>query len=214
MTSLTLTSLIIITAILHIWGEYSGPVQLIYIFKPLTTSLIIVLAAISQPPLLKRYKNIIIVGLIFSLGGDILLMIPRDLFVFGLISFLIAHLIYIYAFSREYPIHFKILPFFIAMVYGIGFFIILSPGLGDMRIPVAGYILVILTMGYTAWDQWQHNHSQWALLAFVGALLFVISDSVLAFDKFYQPFLFARGLSLSTYFTAQWLIARSIVRTL
>jgi uncharacterized membrane protein YhhN len=212
MSNLILTALIIITALLHIWGEYSGPDLLIYIFKPLTTSLIIMIAALAKHPILKRYKIAVIVGLIFSLGGDILLMLPLDLFVFGLASFLIAHLIYIYAFTIEHRLRLKILPIFLAMIYGFGIFSILSPGLGDMRIPVAGYILVILSMGYASWNLWQQIRSRWALLAFVGALFFVLSDSVLAFNKFYQPFVAARGLSLTTYFTAQWLIARSIIR--
>ncbi|MBE9523470.1 MAG: lysoplasmalogenase [Chloroflexi bacterium] len=212
MSYLTLTALIIITAILHIWGEYSGPDILIYIFKPLTTSLIIMLAVLAKHPVFKRYKIAIIVGLIFSLGGDIILMLPRDLFVFGLASFLIAHLIYIYAFTMEHRLQMKILPIFLAIIYGFGVFSILAPGLGEMRIPVAFYILVILLMGYAAWNLWQQIRNRWALLAFVGALFFVLSDSVLAFNKFYQPFLAARGLSLTTYFTAQWLIARSIVR--
>ena len=212
MSNLTLTALIIITAILHIWGEYSGPDILIYIFKPLTTSLIILLAVLAKHPVFKRYKIAIILGLIFSLGGDILLMLPFDLFVFGLASFLIAHLIYVYSFSIEYHFRLKVLPIILSLVYGFGVFRILSPGLGDMRIPVAVYILVIMSMGYTAWNQWQHVRSRWALMAFIGALFFVLSDSVLAFNKFYQPFAIARGLSLTTYFTAQWLIARSIIR--
>ena len=146
------------------------------------------------------------------MGGDILLMLPYDLFVFGLISFLIAHLIYIYAFTKGHPWRLAWLPALLALSYGAGFYMILAPGLGDMSIPVAVYVLVILTMGYTAWNQWDQTRSNWALLAFIGALFFVLSDSILAFNKFYLPFLAARGLTLTTYFTAQWLIARSIAR--
>jgi uncharacterized membrane protein YhhN len=213
MSMLTLSALIIISAIIHIWGEYNGPVLLVYIFKPLTTSLIITLAALAKHPLTKRYKYAVIAGLIFSLGGDILLMLPFDLFVFGLISFLIAQLIYIYAFTQEHPCRLAWLPTTLAVAYGVGVYLILAPGLEDMSIPVAVYILVILVMGYTAWNQWHQTRSRWAFLAFIGALVFILSDSLLAFNKFYQPFLAARGLTLTTYFTAQWLIARSITRT-
>jgi uncharacterized membrane protein YhhN len=213
MSMLTLSALIIISAIIHIWGEYNGPVLLIYIFKPLTTSLIIMLAARAEHPLPKRYKYTVIAGLIFSLGGDILLMLPYDLFVFGLISFLIAQLIYIYAFTQEHAWRLAWIPTLLAMAYGVGVYMILAPGLGDMSIPVAVYVVVILAMGYTAWNQWHQTRRRWALLAFIGALLFVLSDSLLAFNKFYQPFVAARGLTMTTYFTAQWLIARSITRS-
>ena len=49
-----------------------------------------------------------------------------------------------------------------------------------------------------------------ALLAFFGAVLFIISDSILALNRFREPFAVARVLNLSTYFAAQWLIAFSI----
>lgn len=212
MSILTLTALIIITAMIHIWGEYNGPDLLIYIFKPLTTSLIITLAALANHPIPKRYKIAVLIGLIFSLGGDVLLMLPYDLFIFGLVSFLIAHLIYIYAFTKGHPWRLAWLPALLALAYGIGIYWILAPGLGDMSIPVAVYVLVILTMAYTAWNQWNQERNHWALLALIGALVFVLSDSILAFNKFYLPFTAARGLTLTTYFTAQWLLARSITQ--
>lgn len=214
MSILTLTILIIISVSIHIWGEYNGPDLLIYVFKPLTTLLIITTAVLEKKSIIKSYKALVIIGLIFSLGGDILLMLPYDLFVFGLISFLIAQLIYIYAFSRENPWQLSWLPIFTAIVYGVGIYFILAPGLGDLRFPVAIYLLVIQTMGYTAWNQWNQTRSHWALMAFIGALIFIFSDSILAVNKFSQPFAAARGLTLTTYFTAQWLIARSIGRKL
>jgi len=212
MSTLTLTALIIVSAMIHIWGEYNGPDLLIYVFKPLTMVLIITLATLDKNPIVKRYKFLVIAGLIFSLGGDILLMLPYDLFVFGLVSFLIAQLIYTYAFTVEIPWRLVWLPALLVLAYGAGIYLILASGLEDMRIPVVFYLLVILTMGYTAWNQWNQSRSHWALLAFIGAFIFILSDSILAFNKFYQPFLAARGLTLITYFTAQWLIARSITR--
>lgn len=212
MSTVILTLLVIISAAIHMWAEYNGPPIQIYIFKPLTTSLIIALAALAKPSINKRYKILIIIGLIFSLGGDILLMLPFDLFVPGLISFLIAHLVYIYAFKGDRPWRFAWLPTLVSFLYGAGIFTILAPGLGDMTIPVIAYIIVILTMAYLAWDQWDQNRDRWALLALIGALFFVVSDSILAINKFRFPFLAGRGLNLSAYFAAQWLIARSIFK--
>ena len=78
-----------------------------------------------------------------------------------------------------------------------------------MAIPVAAYIVVIMVMAWQAWDQWDDVRARWALLAFIGALLFVISDTILAFNKFGESFVAARALTLSTYFSAQWLISNS-----
>ncbi len=213
MSTIILTACIIISALFHLWAEYNGPPIQIYIFKPLTTSLILVLAALAKPFKSRRYKIIVLIGLVFSLGGDVLLMLPYDLFVFGLVSFLIAHILYIYAFKGERPWRLVRLPALAFLVYGVIIFALLAPGLGNMTLPVIAYILIILMMAYTAWDQWDHARDNRALLAYIGALLFVVSDTILAINKFRFPFLAGRALNLSTYFAAQWLIARSIHRT-
>ena len=174
MTRLILTILAIISASIHMWGEYQGPDYLIFIFKPLTMVFIILIAVLAKDPPNKRYKIAIIAGLVFSMIGDVLLSLP--------------------------------IPF---AVYGILIFVILLPGLNTMTLPVAAYVIVIMVMAWQAWDQWDDKRTQWALLAFIGAVLFVVSDSLLAINKFGEPFLAARALTLTTYFSAQWLIANS-----
>ena len=62
-----------------------------------------------------------------------------------------------------------------------------------MAIPVAFYVIVTLTMAWQTWDQWDQVRARWALLAFIGALLFVISDSILALNRFGEPFATARA---------------------
>ena len=209
MTRLILTFLAIISASIHIWGEYHGPDILIYIFKPLTMVLIITIALLAKDPPSKKYKFVIIAGLLFSMAGDIFLMLPVDLFIAGLVSFLIAQLIYTYAFRSGRPFRFKLLAILPFALYGVIIFVFLFPGLNGMMVPVAAYILVILVMAWQAWDQWDDKQAKWALLAFVGAVLFVISDTILAYNKFREPFLAARALTLITYFSAQWLISNS-----
>ena len=88
-------------------------------------------------------------------------------------------------------------------------YIFLLYGLNEMAIPVAFYDIMILTMAWQAWDQWDQLRTRWALLAFIGALLFVLSDSILALNRFGEPFAASRALTLSTYYSAQWLIANS-----
>lgn len=210
MSTIILTVLAISSALIHLWAEYYGPPIQIYFFKPLTMVLIISIAMLAKNPPSRRYKVAITAGLLFSLVGDIFLMLPMDMFIAGLISFLIAQLIYIFAFSSGRTYRFRILAIFPFAVYAVLIYAFLLPGLDGMLVPVAVYILVIMTMAWQAWNQWEQERSKWALLAFIGALLFVISDSSLAINRFMEPFTAARALTLSTYYSAQWLIARSI----
>jgi uncharacterized membrane protein YhhN len=210
---MTLTILIVLSAGLHLKAQYLGPQYQVYIFNPLTMIFIIALAVLSpgvekNPP----YKRAIIAGLVFSLVGDILLMLPQDLFIPGLVSFLIAQIIYTYAFLRGRKVvinSLSILPFGIV---GLLIFIFLAPGLGEMTVPVIVYMVVILVMGWQAWEQWNARRERWARMAFIGAVFFILSDTFLAIDKFRTPFDAAAALTLTTYTTAQYLIAISTRR--
>jgi uncharacterized membrane protein YhhN len=95
-------------------------------------------------------------------------------------------------------------------MYGIFIFSILSPHLGQMKLPVLVYMVVILVMAWQAWERWSQTGQSGALLAFLGAVLFLISDSALAVKRFGGRYKSAPALILSTYFAAQWLIARSV----
>lgn len=213
MASLSLT--ILVTSIIHIRAEYKGPQVQKYLFKPLTTGLIILLAILANAEVASPYKPLIIIGLLFSLSGDIFLMLPSDRFIAGLISFLIAHLLYISAFVIDagFASALWAIPFF---AYGLAIYSLLAPHVGRMKVPVIVYMLVISTMAWQAAGRWhggsggQMNGQTQTLLAFAGAILFVISDSVLALNRFRKPFRIARAATMSTYYAAQWLIALSI----
>lgn len=209
---LILTLLAIPSALTHIWAEYQQPKrqQLIYIFKPLTVVFIIFIALISESTVSDTYKTLIIIGLVFCIFGDIFLMLPEKFFIYGLVSFLTGHLWYIAAFALEgeHPVNpLWLLPL---LAYGAVMLYLLWPHLGTMRGPVLFYMAVILAMGWQAVNRWAEGEMEGRLLAMIGALLFVFSDSVLALDRFRQPFRLARLLVLGTYFPAQWFIAMSI----
>ena len=197
------------SAILFVWAEYKGPPLQAYLFTPLTMVFIILIAAFKTKTSPSRYAMAVIFGLIFSMAGDIFLMLPSDRFILGLVSFLIAHVFYIVAFTHGTKIRhapWALIPF---AVYGLLIYVVLSPHLGNMKGPVAVYIVIILVMGWRAWERWSQTSEKTALFAFAGAVLFIISDSVLALNRFREPFVIARALNLSTYFAAQWLIALS-----
>lgn len=196
-------------SIAAIRSKYSGPAWLHYLSKPLTMLLIIAMALQSAWPVDTVYAKLIIIGLIFSLAGDIFLMLPSDRFIPGLVSFLIAHLCYIAAFHEGHAFFTPWWPLIPLAGYG-GFMLKwLWPHLRDMKIPVVIYMAAILVMG---WQAGLHGmmgttNSRFAL---VGALFFIASDSVLALDRFRGQFRSAQFWILSTYFIAQWCISLSV----
>lgn len=208
-----ISALIAISAILTIVGELSGIRTLIYTFKPLTMIGIIHIAILAKPVISNRYQIMIIIGLIFSMGGDILLMLPFDLFRLGLLSFLVAHIIYIIAFWKLPRRSFTWWYMVLAAIFGIIVFLYLRPYLGSMQIPVAVYVIVIMTMGWCAGERNKVLATPSGKLALIGAILFIISDSLHAVNRFVEPFSLARLYILGTYFAAQWYIARSVIQS-
>lgn len=188
-----------------------------WIAKPLATLLIaaIVWRADAAPP---GYRRAILLGMAFSCIGDIALMLPFDAFVPGLIAFLLAHLCYIVAFRAGFRAGRGLLiaAALLAVFAGINLAGLWPLLPNDLRIPVVVYVVVLALMATLALARaWTKNaatpsagtSARWAA---IGAVLFVISDSVLAWDRFGGGLPAATLCVLSTYYAAQYCIARSV----
>jgi uncharacterized membrane protein YhhN len=136
-------------------------------------------------------------------------MLPKDRFIAGLFSFLVAHLFYIAAFTLDGGHSLSPLAALPLLLYGLVMLGLLSPHLGKMRVPVMAYMLVILLMLWQASNRWLMSEIEGSGLAFAGAALFALSDSILALARFRKPWRSAQFLILVSYFSAQWLIALS-----
>lgn len=206
----TLTLLAAASAVLHVRAEYRGPRWRVYLCKPLTTALLLVLAAVPLAGGPDRYQAALTIGLILSLAGDVFLMLPGDRFMPGLASFLGAHVVYVAAFTAGVPVlgH----PLALVPFAGLAGSLLarLWPGLGARRGPVGLYVTVIVLMAWQAWSRALELGTIAAALAAAGATLFVISDAALALDRFQKPFRSARAVVMTTYVAAQWLIALSV----
>jgi uncharacterized membrane protein YhhN len=196
---------ILLSGVATIVCEEGGWRRGVYLFKPLTTILILVLALGGEPG---TYRALVCAGLAFSLAGDVFLMLPTDRFVAGLVSFLIAHLLYIAAFVTE-GVGFTwwaALPF---ALYAAVLLRVLLPRVGDgLRAPVLVYAVTLAAMAWLAAEV-AIRGVPGAEVAAVGAALFVVSDSALAVNRFVRPFRLAQTVVLLTYFAAQTLIAWS-----
>jgi uncharacterized membrane protein YhhN len=159
------------------------------------------------------WRALVVLALMFSWGGDVFLMMD-DMFVAGLASFLVAHIFYIIAYQKTGARKGKIKPLDLAAfaLYGIALIWILYPGLGGMLIPVLAYALVLLTMG--VWAYKRRGATVIASFRYVsaGVILFVLSDSLIAVNKFAFDVPGERLLVMSTYMAAQFLIVQGLLR--
>lgn len=208
--------------IIEIAAEYFKTDILRYIVKP---TLMIVLAFYfyrESKPDISSFSKKILAALVFSWGGDVLLMFP-DYFLPGLISFLIAHIFYILAFTENIHrasekrsltnIVLLALPF---LFFSSVLFSYLLPQLGEMMIPVGIYTSVITVMGITSTLRPPSIGNESYLLVLSGAVIFMLSDSTIALNKFIYngELFFARVVIMVTYLLAQYLIVRGCLKYL
>ena len=195
---------------LHIRAESRGPRWQVYLFKPLTTSLLLLLAALSPSAHGSRYQLAVALGLACSLIGDVFLMLPSDRFVPGLASFLLAHLAYVVAFTSGVPFSTDPAVALPLLAAAAPLLWLLWPRLGRLRLPVLLYTATILLMVWQAWGRSWALPTPGSALAAAGATLFMVSDALLAVNRFHHSFRSGQALIMATYVAAQALIGLSV----
>lgn len=178
----------------------------------LTTFFLLAAAVSAKTSVSPRYRWGIVAGLAFSMLGDAFLMHPGGFFLHGLSSFLAAHICYLFAMTSDSRFAGRKWPFLLWGTLGIGLMFWLLPSVPKpMRIPVILYTAAILVMASQAASRACFNPVLPALLAAVGATLFVFSDAALAIQKFHGPLEWGRVLVLGPYFIAQGCITLSAI---
>jgi len=159
------------------------------------------------------WRNMVMFALVFSWGGDVLLL-WNDLFLAGLGSFLIAHIFYIMAYHKTGAAQGTLARFDITKLAIIGAILIgvLFPHLGGLLIPVVIYAMVLLGMGLWAHKRRGATSAMSFKLVSIGAILFVVSDAVIAINKFAMDVPGERILVMSTYIAAQYLIVHGLLK--
>lgn len=176
-----------------------------YFFKPATLAALIAFAVVQDAP------SVVIIALSFSLAGDVFLMLPRDLFIFGLASFLAAHIAYFIAFrpvADEWWIPAAwLLPVGVLLVLKMG------QGAGHLFPALIAYMAAILAMVVAATSEmWESEAIDSWPYAAVGALLFMTSDALIGWNRFVRPMSGAPLAIIVTYHLAQMLLVTSFVR--
>lgn len=187
-----------------------------WVAKPLAT-LLVLAAAFAWPPITSRYRRWVAAGLVCSLCGDVLLMWPADLFVAGLLAFLAGHVCFIAAFLGDSRLGTRPLAWLACLLVAGANLALLWPSIPAVLAPaVALYALVLSGMGAQALGRaWQHAGDRLARparCAAIGGVLFMASDSLLAWNRFHGAIPLAALWVLGSYYAAVWFIARSVAQ--
>jgi alkenylglycerophosphocholine/alkenylglycerophosphoethanolamine hydrolase len=197
-----LAALAVVAAILYLAGLAFDAPTVRLLSKPVPALALAVLVLCGRRD---GYAAALTTGLTLSALGDVLLEVPGH-FVAGLATFLCAHLAYTAAFVREER-RLRIgraLPF---SLWLLGAFVWIRPGLGEMTVPVVVYMLAIGTMMWRAAARWGDHPGATAALA--GAVLFGLSDTLIAIDRFRVPLPGAPYAIILLYWAGQAGIAAS-----
>lgn len=192
------------------WAVVTERMTVRYVAKPATLAALIGVAITLDPSVSPAVRAWMVAGLVFSLGGDVFLMLDEKWFVAGLASFLVGHLSYIVAMQLAHESWAAAAVGAVVVALGVGLIgtrVVAGVASGehaDMKLPVIGYLSVISVMVISAFG----TAAPWAI---AGALLFYASDATLAWNRFLTPFRHGNLAVMVTYHLAQaslvaWLV--------
>lgn len=220
-----------LVAAVHLLGEFlmmtgdSNMLMVRFITKPALMILLFLYGITLVGKNRSLVHKLILVSLAFSWSGDVNLMMPsvpgyrgfeEQFFLMGLVSFLIAHILYILAFRKETSSVYgdtllKTKPYAaLPVVIGLAalLYVVFPHVKADMQIPVIVYASIITLMTIFAINRYGKVSGRSFQMVLTGAVLFMISDSMIAINKFYIPFEWSRVAIMLTYITAQYLIVK------
>jgi uncharacterized membrane protein YhhN len=200
-------------------GNISGLSFLNLVFKPLIVSSLVGYLY-SRRDFTQSASSLAIIGLCMSWVGDCMLIFQEKktlFFIGGLLSFLIAHIFYILYYVRSSrEVRERKLPGMnlyriLLLAYGIGFGLLLNSHLGALKVPVFAYAAVLVLMNLFALNRYGRVSGTNFKFVMAGALLFAVSDGLLAINKFVISIPLAGIWIMCTYAGAQYLIAQSVL---
>jgi uncharacterized membrane protein YhhN len=207
-----LLALLALVFIVREAAVYKGMIRLKYLFTPLVTFLILclVIASISRNGM-SGYRSLILCALILSLIADTMLMIIEvNLLSYGILYFASAHVLYIIAFSDEYAFNlWNLVPAVILTVFVAFFYLKIRGKTKGLDVPVLIYSIIVSLMAFFAVSSLDSRLSRKAVLISSGALLFIVSDSLLAYFSFIKPNKYESVISWAFYAPAQFMMALS-----
>ena len=138
-------------------------------------------------------------------------------FMLGIGAFLLAQVSYTINFQflkEKYSKGFQFLSIvwaLIIIIYSVNIWFDLRLKLGDYYIPVMMYLIVISMMAISAGSRYRKTHTGSFILCYTGAIVFMISDTLIAINKWHHAIENERLIVMTTYILAQWMIINGII---
>ncbi len=205
---LVLAGLGLVCAVAAIVSDVRGRMPEARAFRPAVMVLALAVAALG-PSTYPSYKLYVLLGLALALAGDILMMLPKKRFVEGMAAFVAGNILFCQAFRDSPPRVVSYGTLIPLVLLGLLAYFMLGRNLGPLRFPVFVYIAALVVMVWLASDRFVETGGTGSALAFAGAVLFLVSDAVLAFNRFNRPIAGAQPIILGTFYPAMLLIALS-----
>lgn len=215
MVSLVLSVVYFLTGIFFIVSHYSALRLPGFFLKASIIPVLIIIFVVNRNAHWCNTDTLMLMALVFSWLGDMMLAGKSSgLFKAGLASFMLTHILYLLVFisSGNNFILRRSYILIILLIYGALLTVYLYNRLGRMKIPVIVYSTVIIAMLAGAVNRYNAVPPASFKLVLAGAILFVLSDSVLAINKFRRPFRLYQLVVMLTYVTAQFLIVHGYLR--
>ena len=177
-----------------------------FVIKAIPAISLAVLALITVRGITGR---LLFVSLLLCAAGDVALELEAGkYFIVGLGLFLIAQIMFIVTFSRDFKMQKSRIPIIVILaIYALAIAFILTPSLREMAIPVYCYLVVITLMGIFAALRAARNK-----FTLYGAVSFIVSDSILAINKFMMPVPAVDYIVMVTYYLALFLIVYGFLK--
>jgi uncharacterized membrane protein YhhN len=188
---------------------------LFVVFKPAIMAVLILFFLIKSN---RPFRELFLYALVLSWFGDIFLLKGDEsaYFMMGLGAFLVAHLLYIISFVKSYgkakwtTIRRMIIP--LPAIYGMIYLYYAWPHLLAFRLPVTVYVVAITVMLYAAFFRFKNTSTKGRQLVLIGAISFIVSDSILAYDTFINSLSSGHYAVMISYMFAQYGIFKGYLR--
>lgn len=204
----------LVFGIINIAGHILSNEDLLNYSKPLLMPLLLYYVYQSQMNQVTSRTLLLWAALLFAWFGDLALMLPEQYFLFGVAFFFATQICYIILFQRSTVdgITSKLRPILSYLVYAVFLFYVLLPHVGNLFFPVLIYGLSLIGMAAVARLRKGKTPDQSYVLVTLGSGLFLISDSLLALNKFVAPLSYGATAIMTTYIAAQYLITEGILK--
>lgn len=212
----------IVIVVADLVGEYLQDPQLDHIVKPFILIWIAGYFLLHAKGIDKKVVKLAVIGFLFSWFGDLLMMFASEFtfFVLGIASFLVTQVVYIFLFLRTIDLSgnmsfLKKKPMWLIpyIAFGLIIYTLLFPQLDAvLRIAIFVYMAAILSMSAMALNRFGNGHPISFSLVFAGSLFFVLSDSLIAVNRFLVSIPYEGLLVMTTYIAAQYLIMLGLLK--